>query len=213
VDTESLAALRATSRVVYPSAPEDPHQLQITLAGSGYARFRLASDPETQGRRILHHLLPAGAYVTEARSATSVQLEGAGSTEVMLWAALREQLYDGSSGATWEADPAGTTRRTLRIPGVGRLEAEWEPNSSNPQTLSAWDESGEPIQSLRHIQWQPGPGPPTPTALDMYQGDQLVWHEDRFSVQRGLTLRSDFFLPPDRRDPTDRVQATRRSGD
>ncbi len=200
-----LPTMQSQARVVYLEAPDDPHRLQVTLSQGGYARFLLGSDPDNQGRRVLHHLDPSGAFQTDAKSKASRAIPEPAGQEVRLWAALREGLYGWQQNPAWKAVPGEPRVRHLDLPGLGHLRANLAENSHLPESIDALNQAGALVQRLEQIEWskppEGRPGVATPSSLIMSAGGRQIWKEDQIEVRTGITMGADFFRPVDRRQP------------
>ena len=193
---QELEALQAVSRVVYASAPNDPHRLSVHLAGPEHARFRIAADPETQGRRTLHYYHEGTGYSTQARSGTSEPLNETEAHNLAARAALREELYRWSLDRGWQALPEGkqwTKTVAAQVQITARL-----PEQGSPPDRMTLTRNGVPVLTFGEIHWSAG----GPTALTVSNEAGPLWTETEIEIRRPMTLRPSYFLPPDRREPS-----------
>ncbi len=210
IKAATMLAVQSSSRVIYPSAPNDPHTLEITLAEDGFARLKLASDPQVQGRRVLQHMSEGDLYVTSPRASQSLVLTAESAQETSQWFELRRQLYDWGQNDLWQAIPDHPDQRIL--PGRNKLslKATLHPSTGLPKSMGFYD-AGQLVQRFAKIEW-PVTGPQMhPLAFQMETSAGIVWLESDIKIRRGLRMNADYFLPTDRRQPSSAPVTVRRA--
>ncbi|MDF1838011.1 MAG: hypothetical protein P1V35_09090 [Planctomycetota bacterium] len=198
-----MKALQAKSHVLYTGTPDDPHSLQITLADRGFARLKLASEPQVQGRRVLQHLCDGELYVTAPRASKSEILEGPASQTSRNWFDLRSAIYNWGGDPVWNVDPSNPSRRVFSGPDGPSILVELDPDTNLPMTIECVISEGAPRQRLIQMTWSQGSGPAQITGFQVESGNNVLWTESKIQIRRGLTMRADFFRPTDRRQDSD----------
>ena len=209
-EPKSVDSYQFRSRVLYESAAEDPHRFQITIGFPDYARIRLASDPQSQGRRTLTYLNSGRAYSIPQRSAKSVEFEGEKTLQVRLWVQLRHALCRWEQSRGWVDDLGNPQQKKLDLPGLGHLDAQFSAGNDFPHAIRAFDTSGELELSFENIVWSAEPmGSKRPTGMSVANRSGPAWNEDQIEIRSGLRMLPDFYLPSDRRAPSNRLQGQR----
>ncbi|MBL4770701.1 MAG: hypothetical protein JKY61_06075 [Planctomycetes bacterium] len=194
-----MAAVQSTSKVLYANAPDDPHSLRVTLADRGFARLKLASDPEVQGRRVLQHLHNGVVFATSARASESVEIKEADALTTRNWFDLRAALHSWQNGKNWDADPAQPHRRTLPLGRDSSIHAEIDPETGLPSSMGFYDEEGIGLQRFTKLTWSDEGLNSKILTFQVETAQGVLWQESDIQIRRGLSMRADFFLPTDRR--------------
>ncbi|MCP5020172.1 MAG: hypothetical protein GY930_00210 [bacterium] len=194
-----MTAVQSSAQVIYPSAPADPHTLQITLAEPGFARLRLASDPEVQGRRVLQHVSENRIYVTSPRAAQSQELTGESSKESLRWFRLRREAFTWNRADHWQPDKADSGRLIFHQSGRPPMVAILDAPDGLPKSIGYYSAEGDLIQRLADMQWSTHGTQVLPTAFQVENSKAVLWHESNVVIRRDLRMNTDFFLPADRR--------------
>ncbi len=195
----TMTAVQSSARVIYPSAPSDPHTLQITLADPGFARLRLASDPEVEGRRVLQHVSENRIYVTSPRAAQSQELTGESSEESLRWFRLRREAFTWDRADHWQPDKGDGDRLVFHQKGRPPMVAILDGQDGLPKSIGYYNAEGDLIQRLADMQWSTHGTQALPIAFQVENFKAILWHESNVVIRRGLRMNADFFLPADRR--------------
>ncbi len=206
-----MTAMRSSARVIYPSAPADPHTQEVTLGEAGYARLRLASDPEVEGRRVLQHVSENRIYVTSARAALSQELTGQASEESLRWFRLRKEAYAWNSASHWSPDESDSGRLTFHQKGRPAMVANLQEQGGLPESIGYYSSEGTLIQRLANIQWSTGEASVHPVSFRVENSHGILWHESELVLRLGLRMNTGFFLPTDRRPESSALVTTRQA--
>lgn len=194
-----MVALQAKSHVVYAASPGDPHSLEITLADRGFARLKLASEPQVQGRRVLQHLCAGELFVTKPRASESEALAGPAGQVSRNWYDLRSAVYHWGNEKLWGIDAKDAKRFQHQGKGGPAVLAELDAETSLPTTLELVVPKGSSRQRLVDVRWSKGSGPAQVTGFQVELNGQTLWTESKVQIRRGLKMREAFFRPTDRR--------------
>lgn len=206
-----MTAVQSSARVIYPSAPSDPHTLQITLAEPGFARLKLASDPEVQGRRVLQHVSENRIFVTSPRAAQSQELTGDSSEESLQWFRLRREAFTWNRADHWRPDETDGNRLIFHQKGRPPMVAILDGKDGLPLSIGYYNAEGDLIQRLAEMQWSTASEQAFPTAFQVENSKAILWHESNVVIRRGLRMNADFFLPADRRTESGAPITTRQA--
>ena len=210
-----LGGFVSRSKLVYPSLPETPYQLEATYVFPGRARWLLqpwpkpvaegtVPEPPDRRQRTLRFQFGEGiwaldpgklasrTFVDEELRLTRLQLELR--RVAMTWPAEHEWVADGD-------------RRSVALEGLGVLVASLGENGQLRELASS-DAGGTKRERLAKLRWSEPAAEGAriwPVSWEFHYGDSLIWHETIESVEVASKLSELFFLPPDRRGPGARV--------
>lgn len=192
-----MRGVRFLSRVTFEAAPEEPHELALSLAFPARSRLTLES---ADGRVERYQLgdtwfgldITAGAL---ARRRPSFLLTGKDRDEARLDIALRRALFLWPNGP--EFTGAGTTF-TSKVEGLGMLLATVDEESGRPRSIRAIRRNGKVIAELRDVVWTSGGERAWPKSLVFAAGGKMLWSEVVERVEDEWLFADTWFLPSDR---------------
>ena len=192
-----MRGVRFLSRVTFEAAPEEPHELALSLAFPARSRLTLES---ADGRVERYQLgdtwfgqdITAGGLATRRQS---FLLAGEDRDEARLDIALRRALFLWPDGP--EFTGAGTTF-TSKVEGLGVLLALVDEDSGRPRSIRAIGRRGKVIAELRDVTWTTGGERAWPKTLVFAAGGKALWSEVVERVEDEWLFADTWFLPSDR---------------
>lgn len=190
-----IRAARATSKVIFDSAPERPHELLLSAAFPARTRIELVSADGRVERYQLGRAL-FGRDVSRERSVPDpgYALTGPGAVETELDMALRRAVF------FWpdELEFVGAGRtRTAKVRTLGVLIADLEEDTGRPRTMTAYGSDGRASASFREITWKERGRRAWPDTFEFWAGDRRIWRETVTGADDRWVLGDPWFMPPD----------------
>ncbi len=192
---EGMRGARATSKVIFDSAPERPHELLLSAAFPARTRIELVSADGRVERYQLGRAL-FGRDVSRERSVPDpgYVLTGPGAVETELDMALRRAVF------FWpdELEFVGAGRtRTAKVRTLGVLIADLDEDTGRPRTMTAYGPDGRASASFREITWKERGRRAWPDTFDFWAGDRRIWRETVTDADDRWVLGDPWFMPPD----------------
>lgn len=188
-------ALSSRSTLVFTSAPDRPHGLDIDLAYPQRGRWMLHAPDPGEDRRTLLYLYGSQLWSIPYGKAGSSPAKETRAVEMRLMFSLRRGLLAWPHQFDWTGED---DERTALLGKHGSLRAVLGKDGL-PTLLEALRADGNPYETLRNIRWKKVSGQMQPSSFDMVVKDKKIWHETILRVDRTLRFLDSYFLPQDRR--------------
>lgn len=199
--------IHAVSRVVFDSAPDDPHRLATTLGFPDRVRTELSREGGRASDRSLAYRYGRSFWTLAHGSDASGAVADARREFLAHEFALRRALLLWPDGHAWsEPDEAGTRSAELALPdGRARLVAtghagDDEATDAPPARLAMVDREGRERVRFEALVWEREQARWRPRSGRYAIDDRPVWTETFLLVDRRARLVDAWFVPPDRRD-------------
>lgn len=203
-----IAGFESVSTLVYPSAPDHPHELRAVYVFPERVRWQLSVKGGKADERILQYRSGEAVYRVPMRSGTSEPCKGEDRIQTLLQMELRRALMLYPDGFEWKGE--GAERRA----DLGELGSLFVLGSSagdkRPAELGDAGADGKRIDSYKNIRWREKDGRAWPESMELWHAGELAWKETVESVSVQGRFVDSFFVPPDRRD---RSKADRAPGE
>lgn len=207
-----VASVISRSRLVFPGAPDQPHQLDATYVFPDRARWLIApipseseesggvqhrSTPESRRKaRRLRFRWGTGLWQIEPGQQASRRFLGEELRLALLQTEMRRVAMIWPAELEWTGE---AETRQASLPGIGVLHARLDPESGRPVELESRDPGGTPRERFAKIRWRTEGETCWPESWDLYDGETLAWHETIERVSTGRKLREPYFIPGDQR--------------
>ncbi len=186
---------RATSKVIFDSAPERPHELLLSAAFPARTRVELVS---ADGRIERYQLGRAffGRDVTRGRSVPDpgYALTGPGAIETELDMALRRAVFFWPDALEFVG--AGRTR-TAKVGTLGVLVASLDEDTGRPREMTVYGADGSASASFREVTWKERGSRAWPEAFEFWAGGRRIWRETVTDTDDRWVFGDPWFMPPD----------------
>lgn len=191
----SMRGARTSSKVVFDSAPDRPHELLLTAAFPERTRVELVSADGRVERYQLGRAL-FGRDVTRERLAPDpgYALSGPSAIEAELDMALRRAVFFWPDA--FEFVGAGRTR-TAKVRTLGVLVADLDESTGRPTKMTAYGPDGRASASFRAITWKERERRTWPDSFEFWAGDSRIWRETVTEADGSWVFGDPWFMPPD----------------
>lgn len=190
-----MRGVRATSKVIFDSAPQRPHELLLSAAFPARTRIELVS---ADGRIERYQLGRAlfGRDVTRERRTPDpgFALTGPGAIETELDMALRRAVLLWPDALEFVG--AGRTR-TAKVRKLGVLVADLDEDTGRPRRMTAYGSDGRASASFREITWNERDRRAWPDTFEFWAGDRRIWRETVTDADDRWVFGDPWFMPPD----------------
>jgi len=192
-------SLRATSRVLYVAAPDQPHQLTATFVGHDRARVELRLPTGETGERLVETRIVERVGIFDYGHKLWNELEGEERTSALRRLVLRRATLLFPDGVSWEpatdrADGrAGLEYRAQPEPGVvlrATLDAE-----AGLERVAVLDAAGGEQEALVVRTTTTIGDRLWPHDMELEIGGLRVWQEKVLGVQLGGNFADSYFAP------------------
>jgi hypothetical protein len=191
-----LSGFECVSTLVYPAAPDRPHQLKATYSFPDRARWQISAKQGAPGERSLQYRFGEAVYRVPPDSGDSELCAGEDRSQVLLQIELRRALMLYPDGFVWKDD--GAERRAV-LADLGSLRAR-AGSDGRPTEIGDAGPDGKAIDVYKSIRWREIGGRAWPASMELWHGGELVWNETVESVDVAARYVDSYFVPPDRRE-------------
>jgi hypothetical protein len=195
-----ISSLESVSTLLYPGAPDLPHELRATYVFPERVRWQLSVKDGKDEERLLQFRSGETVYRIPPHSAASEICTGTDRSETLLQMEMRRALMLYPDGFEWKS--TGSERRA----DLGELGTLFVLDSTapdkRPTELSDAGPDGKTIDSFKAIRWREKDGRTWPAEMELWHAGELAWKETVESVDVRGRFVDSYFVPPDRRDRT-----------
>lgn len=193
-----ISGFESISTLLYPAAPDRPHELRATYVFPERVRWQLSVKDGKGDERVLQFRSGETVYSLPAHSAASEICTGPDRSQTLLQMELRRALMLYPDGFEWK----GTSPE--RRADLGELGSLFVRDSTapdgRPTELGDAGPDGKRIDSFKSIRWCEKDGRSWPAEMELWHSGELAWKETVESVDVRGRFVDSYFIPPDRRD-------------
>jgi hypothetical protein len=209
---QGVVSMSSRSYLTFPSAPDQPHNLDATYAFPDRARWRIApASPKDEARvgvqqrstadsrrkaRRMRYRWGTGLWSIDPGQQTSRRFDGEELRLALLQVEMRRVAMIWPAELEWTGE---SEERQASLPGVGILHVRLDPETGRPRELESRDPDGTPRERFGKIVWRAEGESYWPQSWDLIVGDSVIWNETFIRMTTDRKVLDSFFLPGDQR--------------